>query len=171
MQIRALQCVVRQNPAVGDVLFGADEQRLRVDYALAGKAAAAEQIHAHLTAESTVRLKASAAGENTRKISRTGRAQAGAHAGMYDAVAGDDAPALTVEHRCVHRMQHRADELADRAGRGHGVAVERENIGNAVQSAAVAGYDVQLAFSAAQQPRKLKDRAALALKARVRSAP
>ena len=166
-QIRALERVVRQDSAVGDMPFRADEQRLCVYKPLAGKAAASEKIHAHLAAERAVGLKPASAGEYTRKIRLRDRAQGRAHARMQDAVTGDDEPALPVEHGPVHRVQHRADELDNTARRGLGVAVEREDIRHIAQRLPVARYAAQLAFPAAQEPRKLHERAALSLKAGV----
>ena len=170
-QIRSLECIVRKNPALGNVHLGAQQQRFGVDYALAGKTAAVEKIHAHLAAEHAVWLKSAASGENARKIGRNGRGQRCAHARMYDAVPGGDKSSLAVEHRRVHRVQHCADKLANRAGRGHGVAVEGENVARRAQKLSVAAARVQLAFIAAHELCKLQQRAALALKAGVFSAP
>ena len=164
-QIRPLERIVRKHPALGDVHLRAQQQRFGVYYALTGKTAAVEDIHAHLAAKHTVWLKSAASGENACKIGRNGRGQRCAHARMYDAVPGGDKSALAVEHRQVHRMQHCADKLAHRAGRGHGVAVEGEDIARRAQKLSVAAARVQLALIAAHELCKLQQRAALALKA------
>ena len=170
-QIRPLERIVRKHPALGDVHLRAQQQRFGVYYALTGKTAAVEDIHAHLAAKHTVWLKSAASGENACKIGRNGRGQRCAHARMYDAVPGGDKSALAVEHRQIHRMQHCADKLAHRAGRGHGVAVEGEDIARRAQKLSVAAACVQLAIIAAHELCKLQQRAALALKAGVFSAP
>ena len=84
---------------------------------------------------------------------------------MDDAVAGDDAGAVTVELRGIQRMRYRTDKLADRIRRGVRVAVERNDVFCANKRFGVAGTDTELRLFAAEHCSKGEHCAPFALKA------
>ena len=161
-QQRALYGVVREHQPLGQAR-AAREQRGDVDYALAGEAAAASEVHPHLTAGGVVRVHAARPGGDARKGALAARGKLDADARVYYAAARAHDAALAVDDGAVERVQHRTDELARRARQQARVRVEREYIPRAAERFGVAGEDGELARITGAELRERQKRAALAL--------
>ena len=122
-QVRALKCVVRQNEPVGDVGARADIQSLGIDDAFTGKSTCVKQVGVQFTAQHRVRLGAADACEYAREIRLSDGGKLIVHAGVDNAVSGDDAGVFTVELRRIQWVRYRTDKLAERVRRGVRVTV------------------------------------------------
>ena len=163
-QQRALRRVMREDAALRDVLFAAQQEGTQVDEPLSGKAAAAEGVHVELAAAAPVRVGAAGPGKDQREIRGVRALQLGLEPRLQDPVARGDEPLFRIEPRRIERMQHRADQLPGRAGIQPRVAVERQQKAGPCQCVPVSG-DAQLRLPVAQEPRQLEQGPALALPA------
>ena len=162
----ALQRVVGQHAPGREAPLGALQQRVHVQNALPGKAAAVKGVHIQLSAEAAVGVAAPRPGKDQREIGGVGALQLGAQARVDEPVArGDDAPDR-VDDRAVERMEHRPDQRERRAREHPGVAVEREDIARAAERVAVPGHR-EGRGPVGKEPCQLQQRPALALLAAV----
>ena len=161
-QQRALRRVVREDAALRHVPFAAQQEAAQVDQPLPGEAPAVEGVHIQLAAEPAIGVRAAGPGEDQREIGGVGALQLGVQPGMEDAVPGRDHGPLCVGPGAAQRVEHRADQLASRAGIEARVAVEREDEARAFKRRALA-LDRKLALASVEQRREREQRAALAL--------
>ena len=162
-QIRALQRVGGEDAVFRYGAVAAGEQRVDVQNALSGKAAAVVAIHVELAAVGAVGVGAALTGKEAGKVCAHGALELHGHARMHQAVSLCHRAAPMVDHGRGEGMEHRADELRGRAGGEEGVAVEREQIPCPGEGFGSAAQETDVGFRSAQIPGKGEQRAALAL--------
>ena len=160
-----LHRVVGEGQVFRDARIEAGEVGVHIEDALAGKAAAAEIVHAQLAAGAAVGVRAARPGKDAGEVRAHGGGEGRSHARGEDAPARRDRAPRRVHRRAGERVQHRADQLLRRAGAHARVAVQRQQKAHVPQRRVVPGGDAHAALPAPQQPHGLQQRAALALPA------
>ena len=162
VQQRALHRVVGEDEVFRQV-GAALEQGPDVQYALPREAAAAGEVHPDLASGGDVGVDAARPRRRAGEERPLARLELDAYARVDDAAARAHAAEAAVKLRAVERVEHRAYELARRAGQQAGVRVEGEDVFHAAEPGRLAGEDLQLVFPPGAEPCELQKRAALAL--------
>ncbi len=161
-----LDQIVTEDVVVGEGVADGGLEGVNVVDALAGEAAAAEQVLVDVRHRGRVRVKAGRPGQDAREQRARRGEQVEADPRLQHPVAGDDATLRRVEGRPVERVGQGGDQPARRLARQPSVGVEGDDEANPRQPTQVAAPDgIGGVGRAAQQAVELAELAALPLPA------